>query len=596
MGELSQPRARHARTRLNPRFSASGDRAACLVNDDSGVLRVESWSLDGGPPPRTLATAVGETIGSQPVPAEDGRVVVVRTRTGAHDVAVLAADGERTVERHLGTFDCRGLRAVPSQDGSALAWLVAYHTSDRTTIHRIDRDASRIDDVLEMPGRIVGEGWLSEDGAVLAANHVLAGQRRIAALDLCAGTVTPLLSGAGLLLTSPRRGAALVLVKTGEGIRLGWSSPAGADIRYADALRDLTGEVLPLAVDPDGERLALRVTAGARSRLFVHDIGGDVAHEVPVPPGVIRSAAWSTAGLRAWFTAPTCPSTVVTIDPRRGVAVGTRDRDGWHDARLERFAGAAGPMEAVVYGDWWRSRHLLVALHGGPQAHWDLGFNPTFQRFAEAGISVVAVNQRGSTGYGAAYRDAIHDAWGGADLADVRRLVRTLTRGRAAGAPRPMLYGVSYGAYLALVAAAADPDRWSRCVAAAPFLSRSRLYLDGPPPVRALLRRTGGDRDFVDDLGRRDLLELYPRITAPVLVVHGERDDVIPVAHSRALAERARALGRPATAFRYREVPDAGHNPLDDAPRGLFAEVVDFLLADRATPARTVAVQEARRA
>lgn len=591
MGELSEPRTRRAPTRLNPRFSPSGDRAACLVNDDSGVLRVEAWPLAGGSPPRTLSTAGAETIHSQPVPAEDGRVVVVRTGAGAHDVAVLGADGERTVERHLGTFDCRGLRAVPSQDRSALAWLVAYHASDRTTIHRIDRNAARIDDVLAMPGRIFGEDWLSEERAVLAANHVCAGQRGIVALDLGAGTVTPLLSGAALLLTSPRRGAALVAVTAPEGIRLAWSSPAGADLRYADVLRNLTGEVLPLAVDPDGERLALRLTTGARTRLFVHDIAGDVVTEVPVPPGVIRSAAWSTAGLRAWFTGPTCPSTVVTIDPRRGVAVGTRNREGWHDARLERFAGAAGPMEAVVYGDWRRSPHLLVALHGGPETHWDLGFSPTFQRFAGAGISIVAVNQRGSTGYGAAYRDAIRDAWGGPDLADLRRLVRTLVRGRAAGAPRPMLYGVSYGAHLALVAAAADPGLWSRCVAVAPFLSRSRLSVDGPPPVRALLRRTGGDLDFVDDLGRRDLQELYPRITAPVLVVHGERDDVIPVAHSRALAEQARALGRTATAFRYREVLGAGHNPLDDgAADGVFAEVTDFLLAERATPARTVAV------
>ena len=37
---------------------------------------------------------------------------------------------------------------------------------------------------------------------------------------------------------------------------------------------------------------------------------------------------------------------------------------------------------------------------------------------------MVAPNQRGSTGYGAAHRNAIGGAWGGPDLADVLRLGR----------------------------------------------------------------------------------------------------------------------------------------------------------------------------
>ena len=88
------------------------------------------------------------------------------------------------------------------------------------------------------------------------------------------------------------------------------------------------------------------------------------------------------------------------------------DGVGWVDARVESLPGADGPIETVVYGPDWRSSSVVVvALHGGPDAHWTLAFDSLFQLLAGAGLTVVAPNQRGSTGYGRAYQDAIAGAW-----------------------------------------------------------------------------------------------------------------------------------------------------------------------------------------
>ncbi|MEH0972347.1 alpha/beta fold hydrolase [Micromonospora sp. CPCC 205546] len=582
-------RPRTAAHRVNFRFSGRAGRAACLVADGDSGLLVETWSFQEATAEAfPLPTTAGETVRTQLLPTEDGRVVLVRHRPGTHEVVVVGCGDGSTGEQPVGTFHCPALRAVPSLDADTLGWLVALHAGGHTVLHRIDARTLRAEPVVEVPGQLTGEGWLTEQGHLLAANQLTGGRRRLVAVDLRRATVSPLdTAGSAVLLTSPRRGRMLVATHTSDGVRLGWAATDGRPVRYPPALNAITGTALPLAVDPTGRRLAIRITAGARSRLLVHDADADQVIEVPVPPGVIRSAGWSESGLRLLWSSPTCPTTVVTLPPDGGSG-GWREPDpptgtGWHDAQPERFDGPAGPVEAVVYGDWRRARHLLVALHGGPEAAWELTFDPFFQSLAAADVAVVAPNQRGSTGYGSTHRDAINGAWGGPDLADVRWLRDILHRERDPAGHAPMLFGTSYGAFLALLAAAADPHGWSRCVVVAPFLSGPRLYRDGSRAVRSLFDRLGGCTAPDDEIGPRDLLRLAPRIRARLLVVHGQRDDVIPVGHSQALARRLREAGRRTPQdFRYLEVVDGGHNPLDEAGgQALRAEIVDFFTAEQ---------------
>jgi dipeptidyl aminopeptidase/acylaminoacyl peptidase len=233
---------------------------------------------------------------------------------------------------------------------------------------------------------------------------------------------------------------------------------------------------------------------------------------------------------------------------------------GWAPSRIERFPGADGEIEGIVCGhqDWRTARQVVLALHGGPAAGWSLKFSPLFQVFADEGITVVALNPRGSTGYDEAFHRLIVDRWAGPDLADVLVAGRYLRRERGGG--QLALYGPSYGAFLALVAACAEPELWSRVLAVAPMLSAERLHAEAPPEVRAMIDRLGGRTPIDDELGVRDVLALLPRLRAEVMVVHGERDRTIPVTQSRRLVAELSALGRD---FRYHEVPEAGHTPLD---------------------------------
>ena len=67
-----------------------------------------------------------------------------------------------------------------------------------------------------------------------------------------------------------------------------------------------------------------------------------------------------------------------------------------------------------------------------------------------------------------------------------------------------------------------------------------------------------------------------PRVAAPALIVHGEADRVIPIAHGRSLAER---WGGPVALL---TLPHVGHNDADGKPESLRA-LGAFL--DRVDPA-----------
>ncbi|AUG76959.1 hypothetical protein CFP65_2102 [Kitasatospora sp. MMS16-BH015] len=363
-------------------------------------------------------------------------------------------------------------------------------------------------------------------------------------------------------------------------------------------------------------RVVAQIDRGAASALALWTPSGGRLDPLPVPPGRLGAVGhWSTAGLRMPYSAPDHPAALATLDVdallgagASAVAVGGQlaptaryDRrtppgwrlDGstgpaegshWHRAESLELTGPAGPIEAVVYGGeaWLSAPHLVLALHGGPADAWRLEFDPALQRMATAGLAVLAPNQRGSTGYGAAHAMAIRGAWGGPDLADLLHLLEGLAGQRAAlGLEPPALFGVSYGAFLALLTAAHAPAGLvSRCAVVAPFLSGARLLAEAAPPVRALTTRLGGAQPIEDALGPRDVLGLAHRLTTPLLVVHGDRDEVVPVSQSRALRHELLRQGRvEGSDFRYVEAAGAGHEVLAEEGAAVLHELLAAFLA-----------------
>ncbi|MFJ8474675.1 alpha/beta hydrolase family protein [Kitasatospora sp. NPDC094011] len=424
--------------------------------------------------------------------------------------------------------------------------------------------------------------------------------------------------------------------------RLGWGFLGGGEpLRFPECLHVAGMFLRPVALRQaaDGPRVAVQIDHGAGSALALWRPAAGRLDPLPVPPGRLGAVGnWGGAGLRMPYSSPDHPAALATLDVDALLAHGpapatsapmplplqlaplssglpgpwrdtvlpwqpggprasrtpppgwrldgsTPAGDGgrWQPAQSLELAGPAGPLEAVVYGGdaWLSSPHLVLALHGGPADAWRLEFDPALQRMAAEGLAVVAPNQRGSTGYGVPHALAIRGAWGGPDLDDVLYLLDGIAGQRAAlGLEPPALFGVSYGAFLALLAAAHAPtEQVARCAVVAPFLSGARLLAEAAPPVRALTTRLGGGEPITDARGPRDVLQLAHRLSAPLLVVHGNRDEVVPVSQSRSLRHELLRIGRVEGAdFRYVEAAGSGHEVLAEEGAAVLHELLAAFL------------------
>ncbi len=64
---------------------------------------------------------------------------------------------------------------------------------------------------------------------------------------------------------------------------------------------------------------------------------------------------------------------------------------------------------------------LILTIHGGPHAMFNVGFNFAWQNFAAKDYVVLYTNPRGSSGYGSAFGNAIKNAYPGKDYDDLMK-------------------------------------------------------------------------------------------------------------------------------------------------------------------------------
>lgn len=115
-----------------------------------------------------------------------------------------------------------------------------------------------------------------------------------------------------------------------------------------------------------------------------------------------------------------------------------------------------------------RARPALVFIHGGPHRQMLLGFHPSGyysnayamnQHLAAEGYTILAVNYRGGTGYGLAFRDA--EGTGRAGASEYRDIVAAghyLARLPGVDARHIGLWGGSWGGYLTALGLARNSD------------------------------------------------------------------------------------------------------------------------------------------
>lgn len=223
------------------------------------------------------------------------------------------------------------------------------------------------------------------------------------------------------------------------------------------------------------------------------------------------------------------------------------------------------PIEAIM--TWPRHRRqttglpLVILTHGGPFGPRDeVRYDSWAQAVAELGYVVVQPNYRGSGGYGTEFiKKGRNDGFGLRMQDDLNDVITHLSRQGTIDSKRVCMMGWSYGGYASARAAQRDADKFRCTIAGAGVydLAMMRAY----------------DAEYLGKFGSNylakgaaDLNSVSPaRNTggkwAPIMIVHGVRDDRVPVAQARTLVSRLKSSGKvQGTDFEYLEQPKNTHN------------------------------------
>ena len=232
---------------------------------------------------------------------------------------------------------------------------------------------------------------------------------------------------------------------------------------------------------------------------------------------------------------------------------------------------------------------LVAAVHGGPWSQARPGFSPTTQFLVNRGYIVFEPNFRGSTGFGRKYLFAARGDFGnGRVQADVEDGVRHLLA-QGIGDPRRVgITGVSFGGYAALLGVTFSPELFRVGVAVVPpsdfgwtlrwATVNSDVSLDDAIPLSSTLKTLSLDLDDGKTMARlsaQSPLANARRLSRPVLLMAGGRDQRVAIRSVVHYAATLRSLGKPVSLY---IDPEAGHGLDDPRSREAYFYLMETML------------------
>lgn len=251
---------------------------------------------------------------------------------------------------------------------------------------------------------------------------------------------------------------------------------------------------------------------------------------------------------------------LVDLDAARAVRIGDEyggiGRDDYYEVRgLAYPAGDGRTIHAFMIFPKGVAPHnmpLVVLVHGGPSAHDKPGFDWWAQALASLGYAVLQPQFRGSDGFGHDFVEAGYGEWGRKMQTDLSDGVRALVGQGIVDPARVCIVGGSYGGYAAMAGVTLQSGVY-RCAVAVSGVSDLRRLLrqaesdSGPRSgtIRYLQRFMGAVSAADPALDALSPARHADRLSAPLLLIHGEIDTIVQPEQSRLMDDAARRAGKP---------------------------------------------------
>jgi dipeptidyl aminopeptidase/acylaminoacyl peptidase len=200
---------------------------------------------------------------------------------------------------------------------------------------------------------------------------------------------------------------------------------------------------------------------------------------------------------------------------------------------------------------------LVVLPHGGPEARDFAHFDWWAQAFAVRGYAVFQPNFRGSSGYGMAFRNAGFGEWGRKMQTDISDGVAALAAQGVIDLRRTCIVGASYGGYAALAGVTIQHGLY-RCAASyggvtdmhdmmysvkAKDRGDTQHYAD--PAMRFWLSYLGIKSPDDSALNALSPQAQAKNADAPIMLIYGQNDTVVPPEQSADMASALKSAGKP---------------------------------------------------
>ncbi|QXI38894.1 S9 family peptidase [Pseudomonas xantholysinigenes] len=264
-----------------------------------------------------------------------------------------------------------------------------------------------------------------------------------------------------------------------------------------------------------------------------------------------RSLALDADCIYAIAASPISPAAVIAIDLHshevRVLAGGAEVLPAGRISQPHPISYSGG--DGVAHGFFYPAMNsagpspLVVFIHGGPTSACYPVLDPRIQYWTQRGFAVADLNYRGSSGYGRAYRQALHLHWGEYDVQDACAVVAHLAEQRLIDPRQAFIRGGSAGGYTTLCALAFHSV----------FRGGASLYgVSDPVALGQATHKFEGDYldwligDPTKDAERyrqRTPLLHAGQIQVPVIFFQGELDAVVVPEQTRSMLEALQANG-----------------------------------------------------
>ncbi len=339
--------------------------------------------------------------------------------------------------------------------------------------------------------------------------------------------------------------------------RMATMTVGSPEVNYIDdGWIDARWETDALIISRDYKYMAALVNEDGYVRLKIREVASK--KELPSPPldGIISGGYFDRNGsCLISYSGPTRAPDVWRWNPNtrdleqltHSIYAGI-DRNVFTEPKLVHFKSFDDlEIPAFLYlpPDYKEGEQIpfIVHAHGGPEGQFQPHFYRNFQYLMLNGYGILAVNPRGSSGYGREYQNLDNYKNRKNSLKDYKAAADWLI---ASGYSKKGIMGIrggSYGGYVVLGMITEYPDLFSAAIDVV-GIANFKTFLENTRAYRRALRESEygplSDPEFLKSISPVHKAHL---IKTPLLVIHGENDPRVPIGEARQIIKAVQKNG-----------------------------------------------------